>query len=585
MEGVQQHPAYMYNQIALRLGVAGAAVATTAVVLLYPYPVNFQIGAAVALLGFMFLLIRQYLLPRARTLLQMDMIVSGYLLPIYVIQAWSITLAPDKETSTGTGCLIVMSGLLFTSTAAAFLTAMINAALWLTVKATASGSLTPNEFMQLLIMAPTSALITRFSVTRTVSILQESRLREQQRVVELQDALNRLQTETLLRQESEARLLQAQKRESLGTMAAGVAHDFNNTLRGITAVAELISSESKDPVARTAAEQICNAVTHAAGVCHQMLTYSGRSTVTKQLLDLTQLVQQILPLIRASLTSRVNVRMSSDATVSLVYGNATQLQQVVMNLLNNSADAMHGDGEIAVRVGDRVIAAEDVARERGWILPPPPGRYVEMSVRDQGCGIPAEAISQIFDPYFTTKSHGHGLGLSNVHGIALSHQAALQISSRVDDGTAVTLLFPTVSPELDHMSKVTPNPSRMHPANESTEILVVEDDDLVRTPLVRMLQLMGWQVVEASSGEAAVAMTRQRIDFAAILVDYSMTGMNGRETLRAIRANGCHCPAILCSGYISVAEDTAYEEDFNGFLQKPFRCQDLEVLLKQLTGK
>ena len=120
MEGVQQHPAYMYNQIALRLGVAGAAVATTAVVLLYPYPVNFQIGAAVALLGFMFLLIRQYLLPRARTLLQMDMIVSGYLLPIYVIQAWSITLAPDKETSTGTGCLIVMSGLLFTSTAAAF---------------------------------------------------------------------------------------------------------------------------------------------------------------------------------------------------------------------------------------------------------------------------------------------------------------------------------------------------------------------------------------------------------------------------------------------------------------------------------
>lgn len=100
-----------------------------------------------------------------------------------------------------------------------------------------------------------------------------------------------------------------------------------------------------------------------------------------------------------------------------------------------------------------------------------------------------------------------------------------------------------------------------------------------------MTQLLGWQVVEASSGEAAVALSRERTDFSAILVDYSMAGMNGRETLLAIRANGCESPAILCSGYISVAEGTAYEEDFNVFLQKPFRCQELEVLLKQLTGK
>ena len=171
----------------------------------------------------------------------------------------------------------------------------------------------------------------------------------------------------------------------------------------------------------------------------------------------------------------------------------------------------------------------------------------------------------------------------SVQGIASSHNAALGVWSKPGAGTRFQILLPGKMSAESGMDRT--NSSSRTPRNAylSNTILVVDDDDLVRTPLVKMLELLGWTVVEASSGEAAVALTQLRSDLATILVDYTMAGMNGRETLTAIRATGCKSPAILCSGYISSTEDGVYEDSFDGFLQKPFRRQELEKVLAQVT--
>jgi nitrogen-specific signal transduction histidine kinase/CheY-like chemotaxis protein len=386
--------------------------------------------------------------------------------------------------------------------------------------------------------------------------------------------LHQLQTETELRRDSEARLLQAQKKASLGVMAAGVAHDFNNTLRAITGVSELISIKSREQETRTHAEEICRAVQQASEICRQMLAYTGRSTAEKSVIDLCGLIREMMPLVKAALPDRVAISFEASLEPALVYGNTTQLQQVLMNLVTNAADAIGGKGDIQMRVDNQLVSGRISSSEYFWISSPTPGEYIALSVTDTGHGMEPDVVAQIFDPYFTTKKSGHGLGLSSVQGIASSHNAALGVWSKPGAGTRFTILFPrkmSAESGMDRTNLPGLNTQKTAPSNT---ILVVDDDDLVRTPLVKMLELLGWTVVEASSGEAAVALTQLRSDFATILVDYTMAGMNGRETWTAIRATGCKSPAILCSGYISSTEDGVYEDSFDGFLQKPFAVRN-----------
>jgi signal transduction histidine kinase/CheY-like chemotaxis protein len=574
-EDLRSHPVYLYNQIALRFGALSALLAGLAVLILYPAPHNITIGVTVSLISVLFYVARNFLIPRAKTLGQLDLIVSGYLLPVFFIQWCCILLTPNKETSTGSACMIVISGLLFSATSSLLVVSVIGAGAWLIVKHVSDGLVTPNEIVQLLIVAPSIAMVVRFSVERTLGALQETRDREKQKAIQLEEMLHQLQTETELRRESEARLLQAQKKASLGVMAAGVAHDFNNTLRAITGVSELIS--------KTHAEEICRAVQQASEICRQMLAYTGKSTAEKSVLDICGLIRDMMPLIKAALPDRVTISFESSLDPALAYGNTTQLQQVLMNLVTNAADAISGKGDIQIRVDNQFVSGRISTAEYFWISSPTPGEYIALSVADTGHGMDSDVVEQIFDPYFTTKKSGHGLGLSSVQGIASSHNAALGVWSKPGAGTRFQILLPRKMSAKSGMDRT--NSSSRTPRNAylSNTILVVDDDDLVRTPLVKMLELLGWTVVEASSGEAAVALTQLRSDFATILVDYTMAGMNGRETLTAIRATGCKSPAILCSGYISSTEDGVYEDSFDGFLQKPFRRQELEKVLAQVT--
>jgi CheY-like chemotaxis protein len=314
-----------------------------------------------------------------------------------------------------------------------------------------------------------------------------------------------------------------------------------------------------------------------------MLAYTGQSPAEKSVLDICALVREMTPLIKATLPDRVSVSYDTNLEPALVYGNTTQLQQVLMNLVTNAADAIDGEGDIQIRVDHQLVSGRISNSEHFWISSPIPGEYIVLSVADTGHGMEPDLVAQIFDPYFTTKNSGHGLGLSSVQGIAASHNAALGVWSKPGAGTRFTILFPRKIAADSGMDRINSSTATLQRTSPSNTILVVDDDDLVRTPLVKMLELLGWTVVEASSGEAAVALTKLRTDFATILVDYTMAGMNGRETLTAIRATGCKSPAILCSGYISSTEDGVYEDSFNGFLQKPFRRQELEKVLAQVT--
>ena len=583
LEDLRSHPVYLYNQIALRFGALSALLAGLAVLILYPAPHNITIGVTVSLISVLFYVVRNFLIPRTKTPGQLDLIVSGYLLPLFIIQWCCILLTPNKETSTGSACMIVISGLLFSATSSLLVVSIIGAGAWLIVKHSSDGFVTPNEIVQLLIVAPSIALVVRFSVQRTLGALQETRDREKQKAIQLEEMLRQLQAETELRRESEARLLQAQKKASLGVMAAGVAHDFNNTLRAITGVSELISIKSREQETKTHAEEICRAVQQASDICRQMLAYTGRSTAEKSVIDICGLIRDVTPLIKAALPDRVTMTFEASLDPALVYGNTTQLQQVLMNLVTNAAEAIVGKGDIQVRVDNQLVNGRISSSEYFWISAPPPGEYIALSVTDTGLGMEPDVVAQIFDPYFTTKKSGHGLGLSSVQGIASSHDAALGVWSKPGAGTRFAILFPGKMSTESGMDRTNSSSRSPRSVSLSNTILVVDDDDLVRTPLVKMLELLGWTVVEASSGEAAVALTQLRSDFATILVDYTMAGMNGRETLTAIRATGCKSPAILCSGYISSTEDGVYEDSFDGFLQKPFRRQELEKVLAQVT--
>jgi CheY-like chemotaxis protein len=314
-----------------------------------------------------------------------------------------------------------------------------------------------------------------------------------------------------------------------------------------------------------------------------MLACTGRSTAEKSVIDFCGLVREMMPLVKAALPDRVAVFFEDSPDPALVYGNTTQLQQVLMNLVTNAADAIGGKGDVQMRVDNQPISGRISSSEYLWISSPTPGEYLALRVTDTGHGMEPDVVAQIFDPYFTTKKSGHGPGLSSVQGIASSHNAALGVWSKPGAGTRFTIrLLRKMSAE-SGMDRTNLPGLNTHKTAPSKTILVVDDDDLVRTPLVKMLELLDWTVFEASSGEAAVALTQRRSDFATILVNFTMAGMNGRETLTAIRATGCKSPAILCSGCISSTEDGVYEDPFDSFLQKPFRRQELEKVLAQVT--
>lgn len=391
--------------------------------------------------------------------------------------------------------------------------------------------------------------------------------------------LRRVQEE---RRALERRMFEAQKLESLGVLAGGIAHDFNNLLTGIlgnAGLARCVLEERGDPSSHLA--QIERAATRAADLCRQMLAYAGKGRFLVAPIDLAELVCGTLDLLRLSVKKNARLHLDLDARAPHVVGDETQIQQVVMNLVMNASDALPASGgAIGLKVRPIHVRSAQSAPEfgHGELRV---GDYAMVEVKDEGCGMSRDTLARMFDPFFTTKFTGRGLGLSAVLGILNSHDGAVRVSSREGQGTTFRLFFPAAResrrdeapPSLDASEAARPEPALA---------LVVDDEPLVAETVASMLRHLGFEVLVASSGEAALSAFQAhpgRIGL--VLLDVTMPGLDGVEVARRLRAIDSRVRILLMSGYReNEAAPRFTEASFDGYLSKPFKVADLRERLR-----
>jgi PAS domain S-box-containing protein len=375
----------------------------------------------------------------------------------------------------------------------------------------------------------------------------------------------------------QAVLFQAQKLESLGVLAGGLAHDMNNLLAAMLGNASLAASAlpGGDP-ARAALDDIAASARQAAELVRQLLAYSGRSTGALARVDLAAGVLETTQLLRASVPRKVALRIDLPAAPLPVAGDAAQLRQVVVNLVLNAGEAL-GDraGRVAVTAG--VESCGEGHPTLSLAEPPlPPGRYAWIEVADDGPGMAPEVARRALDPFFTTKGLGRGLGLAAVAGIVRVHRGALELDTAPGRGTRVRVWIPAAPEEPARAS--TPAASR---SGGGSKALVVEDEPLVRRAARRLLESAGYAVTEAADGVEAVELFRERAaDFDVVLLDLCMPHMSGDETFAALRKIRPDVPVVLSSGYADAERfERLLAEPRVRFAPKPYdRAELLEAL-------
>jgi two-component system cell cycle sensor histidine kinase/response regulator CckA len=370
------------------------------------------------------------------------------------------------------------------------------------------------------------------------------------------------------RQQLQEQLLQVQKLESLGILAGGIAHDFNNILTAIlgSASVALMTIPAENP-ARYDIDNIVAAARRAANLTRQMLAYSGKGHFEVRAVDLSEHVREIAQLLETTVPKKVQLRLDLARDMPAIEVDVAQLQQVVMNLVLNGAEAI-GDqsGTVLVTTGAQEItdlysstlfAAEGLA----------PGLYVFVEVHDTGCGMDEATQAKVFDPFFTTKFAGRGLGLAAVLGIVRAHKAAIKLYSSPGKGSTFKVFFPaarTAAPRADK--------SRALDYRGSGLVLVIDDDDGARTALRRMLEFFGFTVAEAEDGVEGSALFEKRAEeIVLVIVDMTMPKMSGEETFREIRRVSAQVPIMLTSGYNEIEATRRFTaKGLAGFLEKPF---------------
>jgi two-component system, cell cycle sensor histidine kinase and response regulator CckA len=402
--------------------------------------------------------------------------------------------------------------------------------------------------------------------------------------------LKRLEEERL---EMERRLLHAQRLESLGVLAGGIAHDFNNLLMAILGNLDLALMDlSPVSPARFSIEQSATAARRAADLTRQMLAYSGKARFEVRRLDLSELVENNAHLFRACISKIVGFNVHLDRALPLINVDSGQIQQVIMNLITNASEAV-GDqpGAISLSTGVQTCDAACLSRSSVGELPPP-GRFVYLEVADTGCGMDPPTQRRLFDPFFSTKSMGRGLGMSAILGIVRAHQGAIFVDSTVGKGTTIRVLFPAgeMPPPNEPQSAVAeslPGPAGEKSAAKGT-ILVVDDEDMVRNVCVHILRRHGWQVIAASNGPEAIELFRQNpagID--CVILDQSMPQMDGMTVFRELRTIQPGVKVILSSGYSSNhgSGQSLSAEGLAGFIQKPYSLQGLREELARVLQR
>ncbi len=386
------------------------------------------------------------------------------------------------------------------------------------------------------------------------------------------------------RRHLEQQMQHAQKLESLGVLAGGIAHDFNNLLTGIMGNTGLVLERAVfDEKTRGLLDASLQAAHRAAELTQQMLAYAGQGAVKPTFLDLSRLAGDNLPLLRASVTKQAELTLDCPGGLSPVVGDPSQIQQVLMNLVTNASEALGpAGGRIEIRTGDKEFSADDLASclvcDGCW-----PGRYVYLEVRDTGCGMDAAAVPRIFEPFYSTKFAGRGLGLAVAVGIIRRHRGAVAVESAPGEGSTFRVLFPAARPPVP--VERGPAPADFSLWRGHGRVLVIDDEEMVRITAQEILEDMGFEVLCAGDGLEGERLFREHgKELAAVFLDLTMPGRNGVETYRALQACGLAVPIIVCSGY---AQEHALHQFQEGqqvrFLQKPYACESIAAIMRELT--
>jgi PAS domain S-box-containing protein len=340
--------------------------------------------------------------------------------------------------------------------------------------------------------------------------------------------------------------LRSQKLEALGTLAGGIAHDFNNILSAINGSATLaISQLTPDHPAQVCLTEIEKAGLRAADLVRRILSFSKPQEQILETQGLPPVIEEALKLVRATLPAMIELRRTYEQDLPLVHIDSTQICQVILNLATNAAHAV-GDrsGLIEVKVDSSLVQEEEIQ----LYSPIPAGRYVRLSVSDNGCGMNAATLERIFDPFFTTKAAGKGtgLGLSVVHGIVAAHHGVLKVYSEPGKGTAFQIYFPAVHDTPAPVEVV----ERVSPVGNGEHILFLDDEGVLVFIGTMILEQKGYRVTGLSSAEAALREFQQRPDaFDAVVTDLSMPAMSGIQFVRELRKLSSNIPVLLTSGY------------------------------------
>lgn len=382
-----------------------------------------------------------------------------------------------------------------------------------------------------------------------------------------------VQTDVTERRRLEAQIRHAQKMEAVGQLAGGVAHDFNNLLTIINGYSEMLlhTTAPADPN-RELLEEIRNAGERSAALTRQLLTFSRQQPLATQVLDLNQLVRGAERMLRRAAGENVQFTTKLQAGIAPVKADSGQLEQVLLNLTVNARDAMPDGGSLTIETREVDLDEADTRA-----LPDVrPGAYVMLAVTDTGSGMTKEIQRRIFEPFFTTKAPGKGtgLGLAVTHGIIKQSNGSIEVCSHPAAGTTFKIYLPRWE-EMAPASKATP--AAIHDLRGSHTILIVEDEEGVRTLVRFLLKDRGYNVLEASHGEEALRIARQQLDpIHLLLSDVVMPGMGGRSVAEQLIALHPQMHVLYMSGY---ADDAVVRQGIShhqvNFLQKPFALKDL----------
>jgi two-component system, cell cycle sensor histidine kinase and response regulator CckA len=407
-------------------------------------------------------------------------------------------------------------------------------------------------------------------------------------IVQLLDITERKEEEES-RRKLEMQILQTQKLESLGVLAGGIAHDFNNILMAILGHADLALLELQpDAPERESIEEILKASHRAADLCRQMLAYSGKALFVLEDLKLNVLIDEMVHLLRASISKKAALTLNLPEDLPLIRGDATQIRQIIMNLITNASESLgDGRGSISITTG-ALLCSEEYLGEYSLGEGLMEGLYVTLEVTDTGCGMDPGTLERIFEPFFTTKFTGRGLGLAAVLGIVRGHRGAYRVYSEPGRGTTFKIALPAL-PGVEGVAKA---PDRVESlaggaTGAAGSVMLVDDEESVRRLGQRMLERLGYDAVVAGDGREALELFRQKGDeIVCVILDLTMPNMDGVETYHELRAIREDVLVILSSGY--TRQDVAERfsgRGLSGFIQKPYTLEGLGIELKRILNK